>query len=64
MILYNGTEQWPTYLIWGLLLIYNECMYKHNHMKCNIIPKHALTDLKDDDEDDDDVDYDQFKEKN
>ena len=37
-------------------------------MKCNIIPKHALTDLKDDDEDDDedddDVDYDQFKEKN
>ena len=62
MILYNWTEQWPTYLIWGLLLIYNE--YKHNHMKCNIIPKHALTDLKDDDEDDDDVDYDQFKEKN
>jgi len=37
-------------------------------MKCNIIPKHALTDLndddEDDDEDDDDVDYDQFKEKN
>ena len=37
VIHYNGTEQWPTYLIWGLLLTNNE--YKHNDMKWNIIDK-------------------------
>ena len=38
MILYNGTEQGLTYLIWGLLLTNNE--FKHNDMKRNIIDKH------------------------
>ena len=35
MIHYNWTEQWPTYLIWGLLLTNND--YKHNDLKGNII---------------------------
>ena len=26
VIHYNGTEQWPTYFIWGILLIYTPCI--------------------------------------
>jgi len=49
---YIGTEQWPTYLLWGLLLANNG--YKHNDMEWNLIDNHF--DLDDDDDDDDDDD--------
>ena len=53
MIHYNGKEQWPTYLIWGLLLTDNG--YKHNDMKWNIINKHLQIYVDDNDEDDDKI---------
>ena len=37
VIHYNGTKQWWSYLIWGLLLTNYE--YKHT-MKWNIVDKH------------------------
>ena len=51
MIHYNGTEQWPTYLMWGLLLttIINVMIWNETLL--------INTDLNDDDNDD------QFNEK-